>query len=65
MRPIDNNGKVTDVASQSEMLNGKVKLMEGTNSNKKITTPIDLKIEIGRENVGTQVTTRPGRPPPA
>ena len=41
---IDKNWKVTDDASLFEMLNWKVKIIEGTYSNIKITTPIDLKI---------------------
>ena len=41
---IDKNWKVTDDASLFEMLNWKVKIIEGTYSNIKITSPIDLKI---------------------
>jgi len=41
---IDKNWKVTDDASLFEMLNWKVKIIEGTYSNMKITSPIDLKI---------------------
>ena len=40
----DKNWKVTDDASLFEMLNWKVKIIEGTYSNIKITSPIDLKI---------------------
>ena len=41
---IDENWKVTDDASLFEMLNWKVKIIEGTYSNIKVTSPIDLKI---------------------
>ena len=41
---IDKNWNVTDDASLFEMLNWKVKIIEGTYSNIKITSPIDLKI---------------------
>ncbi len=41
---IDKNWKVTDDASLFEMLNWKVKIIEGNYSNIKITSPIDLKI---------------------
>ncbi len=41
---IGKNWKVTDDASLFEMLNWKVKIIEGNYSNIKITTPIDLKI---------------------
>ena len=41
---IDKNWKVTDDASLFEMLNWKVKIIEGTYSNIKITSPIDLKL---------------------
>ena len=41
---IDKNWKVTDDASLFEILNWKVKIIEGTYSNIKITSPIDLKI---------------------
>ena len=41
---INKNWKVTDDASLFEMLNWKVKIIEGTYSNIKITSPLDLKI---------------------
>ena len=41
---IEKNWKVTDDASLFEMLNWKVKIIEGNSSNIKITSPIDLKI---------------------
>ena len=41
---IDKNWNVTDDASLFEMLNWKVKIIEGTYSNIKITSPMDLKI---------------------
>ncbi|KGF97400.1 2-C-methyl-D-erythritol 4-phosphate cytidylyltransferase [Prochlorococcus marinus str. MIT 9302] len=41
---IDKNWEVTDDASLFEMLNWKVKIIEGDYSNIKITSPIDLKI---------------------
>ena len=41
---IDKKWKVTDDASLFEMLNWKVKIIEGTYSNIKITSPVDLKI---------------------
>ena len=41
---IDKNWLVTDDASLFEMLNWKVKIIEGNYSNIKITSPIDLKI---------------------
>ena len=41
---IDKNFSVTDDASLFEMLNWKVKIIEGNYSNIKVTSPIDLKI---------------------
>ena len=41
---IDKNFIVTDDASLFEMLNWKVKIIEGNYSNIKVTSPIDLKI---------------------
>ena len=41
---IDNNWEVTDDASLFEMLNWRVKIIEGNYSNLKVTSPIDLKI---------------------
>ena len=41
---IDENWVVTDDASLFEMLNWKVKIIEGTYSNIKVTSPIDLEI---------------------
>ena len=41
---IENNWTVTDDASLFEILNWKVKIIEGDASNIKITTPLDLKI---------------------
>ena len=41
---IDKNWIVTDDASLFEMLNWKVKIIEGNYSNIKVTSPIDLKI---------------------
>ena len=41
---IDKNWMVTDDASLFEMLNWKVKIIEGNYSNIKVTSPIDLKI---------------------
>ena len=41
---IEKNWKVTDDASLFEMLNWKVKIIEGDYSNIKVTSPIDLKI---------------------
>ena len=41
---IDKNWTVTDDASLFEMLNWKVKIIEGNYSNIKVTSPIDLKI---------------------
>tara|TARA_Y200000002_G_scaffold354463_1_gene334725 strand:- start:270 stop:947 length:678 start_codon:yes stop_codon:yes gene_type:complete len=41
---IENNWKVTDDASLFEILNWKVKTIEGDSSNIKITSPLDLKI---------------------
>ena len=41
---IENNWKVTDDASLFEILNWKVKIIEGNSSNIKITSPLDLKI---------------------
>jgi len=41
---LERNWKVTDDASLFEMLNWKVKIIEGTYSNIKITSPIDLKM---------------------
>ena len=41
---IDKNWKVTDDASLFEMLNWRVKIIEGSYSNIKVTSPIDLKI---------------------
>ena len=41
---IDNNFIVTDDASLFEMLNWKVKIIEGNYSNIKVTSPIDMKI---------------------
>ena len=41
---IEKNWIVTDDASLFEMLNWKVKIIEGNYSNIKVTSPIDLKI---------------------
>ena len=41
---IDNNWEVTDDDSLFEMLNWRVKIIEGNYSNLKVTSPIDLKI---------------------